>query len=232
MPYGKRIYLKRKLPPQELIDGFSKIPSSNIDDVMDKNAAMSSRIRLMSSPHQIMCGPAYTVKVQGGNNLALHAALNYAGKGDIIVISDEGEASRALIGEVMMSYLKYQDKIGGIVIDGDLRDIDVLKDWDLPIYATGTTPDGPYIEGPGEVNVPISAGNRLVKPGDIIVGDEDGVIVIPLEQAADILPKAQAYQEQDIAKAVANKHEGTDREWVARELEKYGFEVIDDIYRG
>lgn len=232
MTVGKKIFLKRVLPDENLIKEYSKIPAANIDDCIDRSTAMNPRIHLMSSPNSIMCGPAFTVKTRAGDNLALHAALNYAGEGDVVVVSDEGDSTRALIGEVMMSYLKYQDKIAGIVVDGPIRDIDSLKDWDLPIYATGTTPDGPYKEGPGEVNVPISAGNRVINPGDIIVGDPDGVIVIPKDEAAELLPKAQAFQQKDEAKAKANKNEGADRSWVEKKLNEKGFQIIDGAYKG
>lgn len=127
----------------------------------------------------MMSGVAYTVKARGGDNLALHAALNLAGEGDVIVVSNEEDSTRSLIGEVMMSYLRYTKKIAGIVLDGPIRDIDEIGKWDFPVYCTGTTPGGPYKEGPGEINVPIACGGVSVMPGDIILADPDGVIVIP-----------------------------------------------------
>ena len=144
---------------------FKTIPASNTCDVMERNAAMNPRIRLMSSPKdQMMVGPALTVKGRAGDNLALHAALNIAQEGDVLVVSNEGDNTRALIGEVMMAYLRYTKKVAGIIIDGPIRDIDEIGNWDFPVYATGTTPGGPYKEGPGEINVPISCGEISVNP--------------------------------------------------------------------
>ena len=172
MAVGKRIYLKRHMPDKEVMMQFKTIPASNTCDVMERNAAMNPRIRLMSSPKdQMMVGPALTVKGRAGDNLALHAALNIAQEGDVLVVSNEGDNTRALIGEVMMAYLRYTKKVAGIIIDGPIRDIDEIGNWDFPVYATGTTPGGPYKEGPGEINVPISCGEISVNPGDIILAD-------------------------------------------------------------
>ena len=118
MSVGKRIYLKRRMPDPELVKAFETIPASNVADVMGRNCAMNPRIHLVSSPKkQMMSGVAYTVKARGGDNLALHAALNLAGEGDVIVVSNEEDSTRSLIGEVMMSYLRYTKKIAGIVLD-------------------------------------------------------------------------------------------------------------------
>jgi len=189
MAVGKRIYLKRHMPDPAIIEQFKTIPASNTCDVMGRNAAMNPRIRLMSSPkEQMMVGAALTVKARGGDNLALHAALNMATEGDVLVVSNEEENTRALMGEIMMAYLRYTKKAAGIVLDGPIRDIDEIGKWDFPVYATGTTPGGPYKDGPGEVNVPISCGGVTVNPGDIILADPDGIIVIPRKDAALVKP--------------------------------------------
>lgn len=231
MAVGKRIYLKRYMPDPEVVNAFKKIPASNTCDVMGRNAAMNPRIRLLSSPKaQMMAGPALTVKARGGDNLALHAALNIAQEGDVIVVSNEEECNRALIGEIMMAYLYHTKKVAGIVIDGPIRDIDELGKWDFPVYATGTTPGGPYKEGPGEVNVPISCGGISVNPGDIVLADPDGIIVIPRKDAPQILADAKKFQEADEAKLEAAKNGTAKREWVEKTLAAKEFEIIDDVY--
>lgn len=159
MPVGKRIYLQRKLPDAQLIEDFKKIPASNVGDVMGRNCAMNPRIHLVSSPKaQMMAGPAFTVKLRAGDNLALHGALNHCNEGDVLVVSNEGDTTRALMGEIMMAYLMLVKKVSGIILDGPIRDIDEIGKWDFPVYCTGTTPGGPYKEGPGEINVPVSCG--------------------------------------------------------------------------
>ena len=119
MAVGKRIYLKRHMPDKEVMMQFKNIPASNTCDVMGRNAAMNPRIRLVSQPkEQMAVGPALTVKARGGDNLALHAALNIAQEGDFIVVSNEEDDTRSLMGEIMMAYLRYDRKIAGIVLDG------------------------------------------------------------------------------------------------------------------
>ena len=232
MSVGKRIYLKREMPDMEVMNQFKSIPASNTADVMGRSWAMNPRIRLVSSPKaQMRVGPAYTVKCRAVDNLALHAALSMCNEGDVIVVSNEEDSTRALIGEVMMAYLRYTKKVAGIVLDGPIRDIDEIGKWDFPVYCTGTTPGGPYKEGPGEVNVPIACGGISVNPGDIILADPDGVIVIPRKDAAVSLEEARKFQAADEAKLEASKNGTAKREWVDKALEAKGFEIIDDVYR-
>lgn len=233
MPVGKRVYLKRNMPDPKLVEAFRELPAANVADCMNRLCAMHPRIRLVSSPKApAVTGPAYTVKVRAGDNLALHAALTYCNEGDMIVVSNEEDDSRALIGEVMMTYLKYCKKVAGIILDGPIRDMDSLSQWDFPIYCTGSTPGGPFKEGPGEVNVPISCGGIFVNPGDIILADRDGVIAIPPQDAEEILVAAQDYMAKDQAKVQAAIEGRANRAWVDKALEDKGFEIIDDVYRG
>lgn len=232
MAIGKRIYTKREMPDLEVMNEFKKIPASNTADVMGRSGAMNPRVRLVSSPKaQMLVGPAYTVKCRAGDNLALHAALNMCHEGDVLVVSNEEDNTRALMGEVMMAYLRYTKKIAGIIIDGPIRDIDEIGKWDFPVYATGTTPGGPYKEGPGEINVPISCGGVSVHPGDIILADPDGVIVIPRKDAAVVLEDAKKFQAADETKLAAAKDGSANREWVHNLLENKGFEIIEDVYQ-
>ena len=231
MSVGKRIFLKRELPDRKLVEEFTSIPASNTADVMGRSCAMNPRIHLVSKPKaQMMAGPAYTVKCRAGDNLTLHAALNYCQEGDVLVVSNEEDDTRALMGEIMMAYLCYTKKIAGIVLDGPIRDIDEIGKWDFPVYCTGTTPGGPYKEGPGEINVPIACGGVSVMPGDIILADPDGVIVIPQKDASTILKDALAFQAADEAKAIAARNGTAKRDWVEKSLKEKGFEIIDGIY--
>ncbi|MGW8115409.1 RraA family protein [Caproicibacterium sp. NSD3] len=232
MPVGKRIYLKREMPDPKIMNQFKSVPASNTADVMGRSCAMNPRIKLASQPkEQMLVGPAYTVKGRAGDNLALHAALNLCQEGDVLVVSNEEDNTRALMGEVMMTYLKETKKVAGIILDGPIRDIDEIGNWDFPVYCTGTTPGGPYKEGPGEINVPISCGGVSVNPGDIILADPDGIIVIPRQDAAVIIEDAKKFQAADEAKLAAAKDGTAKRGWVEKILTEKGFEIIDDVYR-
>ena len=233
MSVGKRIDLKREMPDPEIVAQFKTIPASNTADVMNRSCAMNPRIHLVSQPKdQMMVGPAFTVKGRAGDNLTLHAALNLCQEGDVLVVSNEEDATRALMGEVMMAYLRYTKKIAGIILDGPIRDIDEIGGWDFPVYCTGTTPGGPYKEGPGEINVPISCGGISVNPGDIILADPDGIIVIPRQDAAVILEDAKKFQAADEKKLAAAKDGTANRAWVEKSLAEKGYEIIDSVYPG
>lgn len=232
MAIGKRIFLKREMPDPEIMMQFKDIPASNTADVMNRVGAMHPRIKLVSSPGSpIVVGPALTVKARAGDNLMIHKALNMAQEGDILVVSNEGDNTRALVGEVMMAYAYYSKKIAGIIFDGPIRDIDAIQHMKMHVYATGTTPGGPYKEGPGEINVPIACGEVTVEPGDIILCDPDGVTVIPKGEAAEVLIAAKKFKEEDEKKLAAAKNGTANRDWVDKSLLEKDYEIIDDIYR-
>ena len=231
MSIGNRIFLKKPEAPQELLDAFSTIPAANISDTMGRLVGMHPRIKLQSAPkNPINVGRALTIKTRSGDNLMLHKALNMAKPGDVIILSnDGGESYRSLIGEIMFTYLA-STGAAGIVIDGPIRDIDAVREMELPIYGTGTNPAGPYKEGPGEINVPISCGGISVNPGDIIVMDADGVIVIPLQEAETVLKNARAFQEKDEAKLLAAQEGRAKRDWVDDLIANKDVEIIDKAY--
>lgn len=218
------------MPSQELLDGFAGIPAANIADTMGRSCAMNPRIKLMSGAKGVLVGPALTVKARAGDNLFIHQALDMSQPGDIIVVSNDEDQTRALMGEVMFTYAKYQRKLGGLVLDGPVRDLDALREMDLPVYATGSTPGGPHKEGPGEINVPIACGGISVNSGDIIVADADGIIVIPLKDAPAVLEAAKKFHAQDAAKIEAARNGTSNRAWVMKQLEAKAAEFIDGAY--
>lgn len=232
MAMGKRVFTKRKLADPEVVKGFAGIPASNIGDAFERLGCTDPRIKLMSNPKGVSwSGNALTIKSRGGDNLLIHYALERLAKeGDFLIISNEGCPTRSVIGQNMACSMQAL-KLAGVVIDGPIRDIDAIKDMDFPIYATGVCPGGPFKDGPGEINVPVACGNIMISPGDVIVGDQDGICVIPRQEAADILAKSKGKFEADQA-GLARAKAGTNYEsgkW-GKELEKMNFEIIDDCY--
>jgi len=183
---GNRIYKKIDRPAPELLKQFEGIPSSNVGDMMGRLYCMREYMRQINREPLSMLGTAVTVKVPDGDNAFIHLALDLAQPGDILVIDGNGCTTRSLIGEVMFTYAKNVG-IAGIVVDGAIRDHDSLAHLGLPVYAKAITPQGPYKNGPGEINVPVSCGGRVVFPGDILVGDPDGICVVRPEDAVKIL---------------------------------------------
>lgn len=221
---GFRINTSFQRPPKDLIDGFAGLPVANIADTMSRMFCIDARIRPLNGAR--LLGPAFTVSSRPGDNLLLHKAIDMAQPGDIIVVDAQSDLSNSLIGELMIRW-SIRRGIGGFIIDGAVRDVAYLRTLQVPVYAAGVTPAGPYKDGPGEINVTISCGGVTIHPGDILVGDEDGVVVIAPSDAPDILQKARA-KLQDEKKTIEAIDRGTwDRTWVDKALAAKGCQIID-----
>jgi len=196
------IYKDFKRPRPELVNAFSEIPVANIDDCMDRVSATYAAIVPMG--RKSLVGTAFTIKVAEGDNLMFHKAMDMAKKGDVIVIDAGGSVSRAIFGGLMASYCKSRG-IAGIVVDGAIRDSVEISKMDYPVYARAVVANGPYKNGPGAINVPISCGGVLVYPGDIVVGDGDGVTFIRPFQAEELAQQVQTVvaKEKQIAEAIS-----------------------------
>jgi regulator of RNase E activity RraA len=176
--------------PLELVAQASKFASSILADVAGRRGAMDGRIAA-AAPSMRVCVPAFTIEVRPGDNLMIHTAIALARPGDVLVIDGKGDTTCALMGTIMLSTCK---KLGlaGVVIDAAIRDSEELVDLGFPVWAVGANPNGPTKYVPGRINWPISCGGISVQPGDLIVGDADGVVVIEREKAASLMPLAAA----------------------------------------
>ncbi len=181
---GLRIFTQINRPSRALLDGFSRIPTANIACNLHRRSCMNSKIRPLNDIPLV--GPAITITSRAGGALMLHKALDIAQPGDIIVVDTQGDLTFSVMGELMAFWAK-QRGIGGLVIDGAIRNTRTLKKMDLPIYAAGANPAGPYTDGAGEINIPVTCGGVIVYPGDILVGDEDGIVVINPKHAPTLL---------------------------------------------
>lgn len=175
MNVGYRIYPDFQRPDPALVELFRGIPSSNIGDNTNRLNCMYQGIRPFN--RLPLLGVAFTVKAPMGDNLIIHRAMDLAKPGDVIVVDGQGALDRSLAGEIMITYAAGRG-VAGFIFDGAIRDVDGIRDASIPVYAKGVTPQGPYKHGPGEINVPICCGGQVVFPGDILVGDEDGVVVV------------------------------------------------------
>lgn len=184
---GFRVRFDINRPDEKLITAYREYPSPDISDLVNRLYTMSSDIHNVSNNTEI-CGPACTVKVFPGDNLMVHKALDVAKPGDIVVVDASGNRSNAVLGDLVSNKAKHVG-IQAFVIDGLVRDIEGIRESGLPVYATGVTPIGPLHRGPGEVNFPISCGGIVVNPGDIIRADENGIVVIRKDFAAEILER-------------------------------------------
>ncbi len=215
---GFRTFPRRREVAANLIESFREIPVANISDVMSRMTAGGPRLRPMHA-QGVMAGPAVTVKTRPGDNLMVHHALNTASPGDVIVVDAGGDLTNALVGELMLTHAKVTG-LAGIVINGAVRDYGWIKSNDFPVYAAGVTHRGPYKDGPGEINVPIAFDGMVVHPGDLIIGDEDGVLCVSLDEAETIYAKAKAKNDAEQASMKAILEGKSDRSWVMAALKK------------
>ncbi len=171
-----------------VVEKAARYPSSILADVAGRRGALSGRIAPLA-PSMRFAGPAITVEVRPGDNLMIHAAMAIAKPGDVIVVDGKGDLSSALMGEIMSQQCVALG-IVAVVIDGAVRDSEAIRELGFPMFAAGLNPNGPTKFVPGRLNHPISIGGVSVNPGDLVVGDADGVTVIERAKAAAMLPLA------------------------------------------
>ena len=176
-------------PPRDVIDRLGTLPVANIGDAMDRLGLLDSRIQGIW-PGARLVGPALTVWTRAGDNAAIPEAIRIARPGDVIVVNGEGDETRALLGD-LIGARALAAGIAGFVLDGAARDADTLGEMRLPVVAGACTPAGPYKFGPGRVGVTIAVGGVAVNPGDVVVGDGDGLAVIARDAAAGVAAAAQ-----------------------------------------
>ena len=196
------------------------LPVANISDCMSRMTAGGPRLRPIHDKGS-MAGPALTVRTRPGDNLMVHKALDLAQPGDVVVVDAGGDLTNAIIGELMQSYA-IQNKLGGIVINGAIRDLDALRAGSLPVYAAGVTHRGPYKDGPGEINVAVSFDGMVVEPGDLVIGDNDGILCIPFDQVEAVLEAASAKQAAEATQMADILAGRSDRSWVDASLKRLG----------
>lgn len=222
MSHGVQI-LPRTKPSMDGINALRGIPTTVISDVLGRTL-VANRIHPMNRSPISVCGNAFTIKLHVADNLMVHKALQMVEAGDVMVIDVEGDVGCAVIGEVLMTIAKTRGVLG-IAVDGAVRDIDAFEENKFPCWAKGINLRGPLKEGPGSINIPISLGGMIVHPGDIILGDSDGVIAVPPSLAIEAarLGQEKVKQEQEMLKTIAAGQYSAP--WVDELLKKKGFSL-------
>lgn len=170
--------------PDEILERFRGLAASNVADAMGRFGFMDPGMRSRSGLP--LFGVAVTVQCRPADNLMVHKALQVASPGDIVVVSTCGNTTSAVFGE-LMCHTAAAAGLGGIVVDGAIRDVEGITRLGMPAFSRTVCPGSCDKDGPGEINVPISCGGAVVMPGDIVVGDDDGVAVVPRDRAAQVL---------------------------------------------
>jgi len=222
---GFRIILKTPRPSADLIVLFRDAPTGNVCDAMDRLGAMHYLIKPLD-PASRLCGPALTVRARPGDNLMVWKAVDLTRPGDVLVIAVYGFTTTSTFGENVVKAARTKG-VAGIVCDGLCRDTTGIRETGVPTFVLGAVPSSPGKDGPGEIGGPVSCGGIAVQPGDLVVGDEDGVVVVPMADLAATGQRLAAIAAKE-AKMTADLAGGmTLPGWVDAVLTEKGCEIVD-----
>ena len=214
---GFRVRMNFERLPADVMRQFADFATPDISDLLNRLYAVDPQIRCLTSDRHRVCGPACTVKVFPGDNLMVHKSLDVIEPGDVIVVDAGASDMNAVLGDLVSTKAKHRGA-AGFVIDGLVRDLPGIQDLDFPVFARGTTPIGPLHRGPGEINYPICCGGVVVNPGDLIVGDAMGVVVIPQGIAEELLGRLKSHEATNAAYFESVKRGDFSNAWVDRAL--------------
>jgi RraA family protein len=208
-----------------LMAEFRAFATPDISDLLNRLYAVDPAITALTGLHHRLCGPACTVKLFPGDNLMVHKALDVARPGDVVVVDSGRSTTNAVLGDLISTKAQHR-KIAGFVVDGLIRDLPGIMELDFPVFARGTTPLGPLHRGPGEINYAICCGGIVVNPGDLVVADAAGVVVVPQDIAAELLARLQAHHQTNAAYLAAVQRGEFSNAWVDRILNEAGCPLI------
>lgn len=215
-----------KLDPV-LMSQFQEYEVPDISDALNRLYALDAAITCQTDKRHRLCGPACTVHVFPGDNLMVHKALDIARPNEIVVVDAHGtRGTNAVLGDIISTKAKHRG-IAGFIVDGLVRDMPGIEHLDFPVFARGTTPVGPLHRGPGEINCPISCGGVVVNPGDVVVADISGIVVVPREWAEEILHRLEAHKAHQEKYLEAVRRGEFSNAWVDAMLEAQECPIYD-----
>lgn len=194
---GWRIGTDAPRGPEALVARFRGLSTGPICDALGRTGAMDYRIKPLA-PGMRMAGSALTVRTRPCDNLAIYKALEMAQPRDVLVVATGAFTAASTFGD-LVALLAARRGLAGLVTDGVVRDLEGILEVGLPVFAQGLNPNSPHKDGPADIQVPVVCGGILVRPGDLIVGDADGVVVVPLEQAEAVLARVEATEAKEQA---------------------------------
>ena len=214
MPY--KALRKNPSAPQvdaKILAALREIPVAALSDNMHRNIGTTGLQPYHRPVAGTMAGTAVTARSRGGDNLTYLRALEFCRPGDVLVVDAGGDLANAVVGGILSFYAAHIGVVG-VVIDGAIRDVAEIRAREFPVYARGVTHRGPYKDGPGEINVPISVGGMVVNPGDIVVGDQDGLMAFARDEAELLIEKARAHLATEAETIRAMKEGRWDRAFI------------------
>ncbi|SFU16539.1 RraA family protein [Mesorhizobium sp. YR577] len=220
MTAGFRIRTQWNRLDRAFVDDFAKLPVSVVSDVMSRLASGGANLRPMHRSG-VLAGAALTVKARPGDNLMIHKAIEMAELGDVIVVDAGGDVTNSLMGELMLAHA-IQRGVAGFVLNGAIRDAEAFLERNLPVYALGITHRGPYRDGPGEIGLPISLCGMTVEPGDLILGDLDGVVSVARADLEAVLAGARKKHAAEQLQMQQTEEGAVDKSWIDKVLAQKG----------
>ena len=222
---GFRAFERIERVPAEIVAGFAALETTAVTDAMNRFGSLDPSVQPVA-PGMRLCGPAVTVRLPPGDNLMVYKAFEVAQPGDILILEARGLRTVAHWGD-LTSRIAARLQLGGMVTDGVVRDLGGIREVGLPVFAQpGFVSNGGRKNGPGEVNVPVAVGGVPVLPGDLILGDENGVVVVPRADAAVVLERTRRIVAGE-AEKIREIQEGQPIPgWLTSTLEKLGCEIV------
>lgn len=214
---------KRRVSPENVAK-YREIPTAVVGDCVARILAAPANIRPMHAGGAVLAGPAYTVTTRPGDNLFVHKAIDLAQPGDVIVVDAGGALDNAIVGEMMLTHAETRG-LAGVIINGAIRDFGHVNNHTFPVFAAGVTLRGPFQSGPGQVNLPIALGVMAVQPGDLILGDDDGVICIPYDQVEALYPDVHKRLAGENAQRDRVRNGTVDRKWIDTKIAESPYTV-------
>jgi regulator of RNase E activity RraA len=224
---GFRIRKDIERPDPEVVAAFHAFDTPAISDMMNRLYTMKPTIQALTDPNVKLIGPACTVKVYPGDNLMVHKALDILQPGDVVVVDTSASTMTAVLGDLISTKARHRGA-AGFLVDGLIRDLPGIRALgDFPVFGQGVTPIGPLHRGPGEINYPIAAGGIVVHPGDLIVGDANGVVVVPRDICDDLLARLTERSNAESSYTSAVARGDFSNAWVDALLHQNGVAGID-----
>jgi RraA family protein len=215
---GFRIRMNFPRPDPALCHALAQFATPDVSDLLNRLFAVDSDIHLMTAPHHRFCAPAVTVKVFPGDNLMVHKSLDVIEPGDVIVVDAGGSRLNAVLGDLISTKARHRGA-AGFVVDGLIRDLPAISDLDFPVFARGTSPIGPLHRGPGEINYAVCCGGVVVNPGDVVMADAMGIVIVPRDIAPELLERLASHKDHNAAYLQSVRRGDFSNAWVDRILQ-------------
>lgn len=223
---GFRLITRFSRPDPGLVEGFRGAATGNVCDAMGRFGALDHRVKPIAVGMRFV-GVATTVKVRPCDNLVIWKAIELAQPGDVLVLATGGYTQSATWGDITCRAARAKG-VAAVVTDGAVRDLDGLLEVGLPVFAAAITPNSPFKDGPGELNVAVACGGVPINPGDILVGDGDGVVCVPRPEAESVLEELRKVQRSEVERMAQLERGELIPSWVDGLLRERGAVYVEE----